>query len=269
MSQAITLIKIGGNVIDQLAMTTLVLQQVAQFTQVGRQVVLVHGGGKLATRLAEQLNIPQTLVDGRRITDAATLDIATMVYAGTINKNLVAQLQALGTNAIGLTGADANTITATLRPKNPIDFGFVGDVTPSGVNIKSLTALLQAGLTPVFCSLTHDGQGQLLNTNADTLAQVLAIALAQVAQVELLYLFEKKGVLRNQEDEESLIASISPTLAEELIVAGVITAGMIPKIRNATYAVSQGVHQVVIGSPAHLPAILAGHELACTRIYAQ
>lgn len=265
MTKTLTLLKIGGNVVDDPATLAQVLDAVAAFDG---PLILVHGGGKAATRLAEKLGLEQQMVDGRRITDAATLDIAVMVYGGLLNKQVVAGLQARGRNALGLSGADGNSLRAVKRPPVPIDFGLVGDLEPEGVNAPFLASLLEQDIVPVFCALTHDGAGQLLNTNADTLAQSVAVALSAQYAVRLVYLFEKKGVLRNIDDEASLITRIPTAEAEALIAQGVIHSGMIPKIRNAAAAVARGVASVAIGQPQYLHAILTETPDACTRIVA-
>jgi acetylglutamate kinase len=259
------IVKIGGNVVDEAAILGSVLGALAAHPE---PLILVHGGGKLATRLAGQLGVPQTMVDGRRVTDAATLDIALMVYAGLINKKIVAELQAAGCNALGLSGADGNSLRAVKRPATPINFGLVGDTGAEGVNAAFLNLLLQNRIAPVFSALTHDGAGQLLNTNADTLAQAIAVAMSRQYDIRLLYLFEKKGVLSDVADEASLLAEIRLNEVEALIEQRVIQAGMIPKIRNAAAAVGQGVASVLIGQPEQLQNILQHKTDACTRVIA-
>jgi acetylglutamate kinase len=243
--QTLHIIKIGGNVLDNPARLQRFL---IDFAQLPGPKLLIHGGGKIASTIGLQLGIEPQYVEGRRLTDAETLKLVTMVYAGLINKNVVAQLQALGCNAIGMTGADANAIPATKRPVKTIDYGFVGDVAgPETINAAAIKALLQAGLTPVFAPLTHDGQGSLLNTNADTIASVLATALAPHYEVKLVYCFEKKGVLANAEDDDSVIPNINKQKYAELKASGVVSDGMIPKLDNAFAALEQGVKAVVIG----------------------
>lgn len=263
--KTLTLLKIGGNVVDDASLLGRVLDAVAAHDE---PMILIHGGGKAATRLAERLGLEQQMVDGRRITDAATLDIAVMVYGGLLNKQVVAGLQARGRNALGLSGADGDSLRAVKRPPVPIDFGLVGDLEPEGVNTSLLAHLLEQDILPVFCALTHDGAGQLLNTNADTMAQSVAVALSGQYAVRLVYLFEKKGVLRDVDDEASLIARIRAPDVEALIAEGVIHSGMIPKIRNAAAAVARGVASVSIGQPEYLHAILTETPDACTRIVA-
>jgi acetylglutamate kinase len=239
------IIKIGGNVLDNPARLQRFL---IDFAQLPGPKLLVHGGGKIASTIGLQLGIEPAYVEGRRLTDAETLRVVTMVYAGLVNKNVVAQLQALGCNAIGMTGADANAIPATKRPVKTIDYGFVGDVAgPETINAAAIRALLQAGLTPVFAPLTHDGQGSLLNTNADTIASVLATALGPHYEVKLVYCFEKKGVLANAADDDSVIPEINKPKYAELKASGVVSDGMIPKLDNAFAALEQGVKAVMIG----------------------
>ena len=242
--KSLKVIKIGGNVIDNSENLHRFLKD---FTALPGYKVLVHGGGKVATQLSETLGIEPKLVDGRRITDIETLRVVTMVYGGLINKNMVAQLQRYGCNAIGLTGADGDMIKAKKRPVKSIDYGFVGDLDKDSVNTQNLASLLEAGSTPVFCALTHDGEGQLLNTNADTIASALAVALAGDYYTTLIYCFEKKGVLKDINDESSLIKEINPAGYEELKLHQVIHSGMLPKLDNAFSAIACGVSGVVIG----------------------
>ncbi|HVS98765.1 MAG TPA: acetylglutamate kinase [Puia sp.] len=249
----LSIIKIGGNIIDDDSRLAGFLDA---FAAVPGKKILVHGGGKLATRVAEGLGIRQQLVDGRRITDAGTLNVVTMVYAGAINKNIVAHLQARHCPAIGLTGADGNAILSHKRIHPTIDYGFVGDV--NAVNTPLLTSLLLLDQVLVFAPLTHDGEGQLLNTNADTIAQELARALSATFEVTLIYSFEKPGVLLNADDETSVIPCITPAAYEDLKSRNAIFAGMIPKLENAFAALRTGVKKVVIGKAEHLPALLQG-----------
>lgn len=249
----LSIIKIGGNIIDDEDRLAAFLDN---FANVPGKKILVHGGGKLATKVAEGLGIQQQMVDGRRITDAETLKIVTMVYAGTINKNIVAQLQARGCSAIGLTGADGNAILSHKRTNASIEYGFVGDV--DLVNTSLLTSLLLLDKTLVFAPITHDGKGQLLNTNADTIAQELARGLGTSFEVSLIYSFEKKGVLLNADDETSVIGRINPSYYEELKNSGAIFAGMIPKLDNAFAALRSGVAKVIIGRAEDLPQLLNG-----------
>lgn len=247
--EKLTVVKIGGNVIDHPEHLSGFLKQ---FAALQGAKILVHGGGKLATQLAEQLGIPAQLIDGRRITDAETLRQVTMVYAGLINKNIVAQLQALQNNAIGLSGADANMIQAKKRVHETIDFGFVGDLDSTSVSAEGLRKILAQGLTPVFSAITHDGNGQLLNTNADTIASAIAIALAQHFETTLIYGFEKKGVLLDVNANHSVISFINPESYSELKKQGSIHSGMLPKLDNAFAAINQGVKKVIIGDALEL-----------------
>jgi acetylglutamate kinase len=249
----LSIIKIGGNIIDDEARLLAFLDS---FAAVPGKKILVHGGGKLATKVAEGLGIQQQLVDGRRITDAETLRVVTMVYAGTINKNIVAQLQARGCSAMGLTGADGDAILSHKRVHPTIDYGFVGDV--DVVNTSLLTSLLMLDKTLVFAPITHDGKGTLLNTNADTIAQELARALSSGFGVSLIYSFEKSGVLMDAEDEGSVIPRINADLYADLKARKVIFAGMIPKLDNAFSALRSGVGKVIIGRAEELPLLLAG-----------
>lgn len=246
-------IKIGGNIIDNEAKLPDFLKS---FASIKGKKILVHGGGKLATRMAERLSIPQQMVDGRRITDAETLKIVTMVYAGYINKNIVAQLQAAGINAFGLSGADGNAIQAHKRTHASIDYGFAGDI--DVVNTTLLTSLLEQDVALVIAPITHDKKGQLFNTNADTIAQELAKALSASYQVQLIYSFEKSGVLTNAEDDNSLILQINPYSYEQLKKDGVVFAGMIPKLDNAFAALASGVKKVIIGKAENLQQLIDG-----------
>jgi acetylglutamate kinase len=235
-------IKIGGNVIDNPARLDAFLER---FAALGGKKILVHGGGKIATEIAEKLDVPQQMHQGRRITDAGTLKIVTMVYAGLINKNIVAKLQASGANAIGLTGADFNLMTAVRRPVKEIDYGFVGDFHDGSVNTGNLTYLLQNAV-PVLCSIAHDGQGNLLNVNADTFATELAVAMSKYYKTNLLYCFEKKGVLLNPDDDDSVIPAIDPEKYAFLKENRIISNGMLPKLENAFAALQKGVCSVNI-----------------------
>jgi acetylglutamate kinase len=237
-------IKVGGNVIDNPALLSAFLEK---FSKIAGKKILIHGGGKIATRIGDQLGIASKYVDGRRITDAATIDLVTMVYGGLVNKQLVAKLQAGGCNAIGMTGADANIIPAQQRPVKQIDYGFVGDILPENVQAAPLKALLDAGFTPVFASLTHDGKGQLLNTNADTIASSLAIALSKYYTVRLIYCFEKKGVLHDANNDDTVINLIDRVIYKELLNDKVLTDGILPKLENAFAAIESGVAEVLIG----------------------
>lgn len=252
--QALTVIKIGGNIIDDEAKLSSFLKD---FALLDGKKILVHGGGKLATKLAAQLNIPQQMVEGRRITDGETLKLVTMVYAGLINKSVVAQLQAAGCNALGLTGADGNAVLAHKRQLKDLDYGFAGDV--DAVNGGLLNLLLEHDVAPVLAPITHDRKGQLLNTNADTIAQETAKALSAFYNVQLVYAFEKSGVLLDADDENSVIPLITPHTYAELKAAGRVFAGMVPKLDNAFAALSNGVKKVLIGKAENIHALAAGH----------
>jgi acetylglutamate kinase len=247
------IIKIGGTIIDDEQKLSSFL---AAFASIDGYKILVHGGGKLATRLAEQLHIPQQVVEGRRITDAETLKIVTMVYAGYINKNIVAKLQANNCNAIGLSGADGDSILAHKRTHPVMDYGFVGDV--DTINAGLISSLLQQNLAPVFAPITHDQQGQLLNTNADTIAQELAKGLSGDYEVTLVYSFEKEGVLLDVNDDGSVIPAINPARYKELRAKDRINSGMVPKLDNAFAALNSGVSKVVIGKAENLKGLISG-----------
>lgn len=251
----ILIIKIGGNIIDDEQKLSAFLDD---FAKIPGHKILVHGGGKLATRLAEQMNLPQQLVEGRRITDAGTLKIVTMVYAGYINKNIVAQLQSGGCDAIGLSGADGNSILAHKRVHASMDYGFAGDI--DEVNASFFQSLLQGGLTPVIAPITHDKKGQLLNTNADTMAQELAKSLAPYFDVSLIYSFEKEGVLKDVNDNNSLIRKIDRPGYSKLKAEGAIFAGMIPKLDNAFQALDSGVGRVIIGRAEKIHQLISAES---------
>lgn len=253
MLETVYIIKIGGNIIDDETKLASFLQS---FAAVKGKKILVHGGGKLATKLADQMGVQQQMIDGRRITDAETLKIVTMVYAGYINKNIVAQLQAHGCNAMGLTGADANLLQAHKRTHASIDYGFVGDV--DVVNTDLIQLLLNQDITLVAAPITHNAQGDLLNTNADTIAQELATSLAQLYEVTLIYSFEKSGVLLDVNDENSVILQMGPAYYTELKQQQLIFAGMIPKLDNAFAALAKGVRKVIIGKAEELHGLIAG-----------
>ena len=241
-NKPLTLIKIGGNIIDN---PTELEQFLSDFSKIEGNKVLVHGGGKSATKMAESIGLVSQMIDGRRITDTAMLDVVVMIYAGQINKNIVAQLQANSTNAMGFSGADGNLIQSDKRNHPTIDYGFVGDV--KKVNTQLLETLLSTGIVPVFCAITHDGKGQLLNTNADTIASELAIALSEVFDVTLNYCFEKPGVLYDAEDDSSVIENINQELYSKLKAEKAIHSGMIPKLDNCFNSLSKGVQKIKIG----------------------
>lgn len=238
---SLTLIKVGGKIVEEASSLQRLL---TDFAAISGHKLLVHGGGRAATRIAEQLGIESRMVDGRRITDAETLRVVTMVYGGLVNKNIVAGLQARGVNALGLTGADMDVIRSVKRPVKDIDYGYVGDV--ERVDARLLGDLIARGVVPVMAPLTHDGAGNLLNTNADTIASETARALAARFDVTLVYCFEKKGVLRDPDDEDSVIPSLNRRSFEALTADGTIAGGMIPKIENALAAIEAGVKRVII-----------------------
>ena len=239
--EKLTIIKVGGKIVEEEATLHQLLDD---FAALSGYKVLVHGGGRSATRLATQLGIESRMVNGRRITDAETLNVVTMVYGGLVNKNIVAGLQARGINALGLTGADVNVIRSQKRPVQEVDYGFVGDV--KQVNAPLLADLIRKGIVPVMAPLTHDGEGHLLNTNADTIAGETAKALAGLFDVTLVYCFEKRGVLRDENDDESVIPSIHREEFRQLVAEGVIQGGMIPKLENSFQALDAGVAEVII-----------------------
>ena len=242
------IIKIGGNVLDNPHALSSFLER---FADIAGLKGLVHGGGKIATRIGDQLGIQSQYVNGRRITDAETRDLVTMVYGGLVNKQIVAALQRLGCNALGLTGADGNLIPAMKRPVKDIDFGFVGDIQAEKVNVAWLQILLQSGVVPVFAPLTC-ADGVMLNTNADTIASVLAVALSRVFDVRLIYCFEKKGVLRDVNDLESVIRHLPRKLYKELLESNALADGILPKLENAYAAIDAGVREVLIGEAADI-----------------
>lgn len=253
--KSLNVIKIGGNVIDHPENLKKFL---ADFAGLKGYKILVHGGGKIATKLAADLGIRSQMVEGRRITDSESLKVVTMVYAGLLNKNIVAGLQREECNAIGLSGADGNLIRAKRRPLTEVfspekggnihvDYGFVGDLKEDSIDQPGLGKLLEAGFTPVFSAITHDGEGQLLNTNADTIASAIAIAMAKEYETSLIYCFEKAGVLKDVNDEDSLIKTIDPHTYNEYKRQGIISEGMIPKLDNAFEAINKGLKHVFIG----------------------
>lgn len=240
--EKLTIVKVGGAVVEDESQLS---QLLTNFSAIPGKKLLVHGGGRRATKVASELGIESKMVNGRRITDAKTLEVVTMVYGGLVNKNLVAQLQACGVNALGLTGADIDIIRSHKRPiKDGIDYGFVGDV--DYANGKMLDTLIQANITPVIAPLTHDGHGNILNTNADTMASETAKALAPFFDVTLIFAFEKAGVLQDPDDDNSVIPVINKQLYQQYVEKGIISGGMMPKIENALAAIEAGVSKVVI-----------------------
>lgn len=253
--ESVLIIKIGGNIIDNDSQLQSFLKD---FAAVAGKKILVHGGGKIATKIGDQLGIESKYVDGRRITDAATLDVVTMVYGGLVNKKIVASLQTMDCNAIGITGADANLVPANKRPVKEVDYGYVGDVKSEQLPVSTWQQLLEIGLTPVVAPLTHDGKGSILNTNADTMAQEIAKALGKIYKVSLIYSFEKPGVLLDVNDDNSVINKLNPTSYQQLKSEQKIFAGMIPKLDNAFSALNSGVTKVIIGDAAKLDQLIAG-----------
>ena len=243
MKLKLNIIKIGGNVIDNDGGLSSFL---ANFSKLEGLNILVHGGGKKATEISQNLQLEPKMIGGRRITDASNLEVVTMVYAGLLNKNIVAKLQKHNCNAIGLSGADGNTIKAHKRIVKDIDYGFAGDV--DSIEINTIFVLLNNSLTPVFCAITHDKQGQLLNTNADTIASELASALAEIYEVSLTYIFEKKGVLKDVNDDDSVIENINTVSYDSLKNDGIISDGMLPKLENCFFALNKGVAEIHIAN---------------------
>ena len=243
----LTIIKVGGKVVEEPDALDALLDQ---FKKISGHKLLVHGGGRTATQIADKLGIETKMVDGRRVTDSETLDVVTMVYGGLVNKRIVAALQAIGMNAVGLTGADFNLIKAHKRPVTDIDYGFVGDV--DDVNVSELRLLIEENVVPVIAPLTHDTKGQLLNTNADTIASELATELSNFYKVFLFFCFEKRGVLLNPDDEASVIYDLNLAQFNEYKAEGVISAGMIPKLENGFRAKMKGVQEILITNPENI-----------------
>ncbi|MCD8167568.1 MAG: acetylglutamate kinase [Bacteroides sp.] len=247
MKNKLTIIKVGGKIVEEAGSLRKLLDD---FAAVEGYKLLVHGGGRSATRLAERLGIESRMVGGRRITDEQTLEVVTMVYGGLVNKNIVAGLQARGVNALGFTGADMDVIRSVKRPVKEVDYGYVGDV--EKVNISILADLIGKGIVPVLAPLTHDGEGKMLNTNADTIAGEAAKALSAIFEVTLVYCFEKKGVLSDENDDNSVIPLIDRDTFATLVNEGVVQGGMIPKLENSFAALDAGVAEVIITSAADI-----------------
>ncbi|GLR17542.1 acetylglutamate kinase [Portibacter lacus] len=254
--KSISIIKIGGKVINDAAKLSEALDS---FCKIPGGKILIHGGGSEASSMAKKMDVPVTMIEGRRITDDAMLEIVTMIYAGKVNKNIVAQLQARNCNALGLSGADGNTIESVRRPVKEIDYGNVGDV--KNVNGVAIANLLKGGFVPVFCALTHDGKGNMLNTNADTIASEIAKTLAKSYQVKLCYTFELKGVLQNFEDKNSVIPLIKGDEFQDMKAQKVVNEGMIPKIHNALEASKNGVQKVFICQYSNMNQAETGTQL--------
>lgn len=253
--EQLIVVKTGGNIIDDESRLSSFLHA---FSQIKEKKILIHGGGKIATSIGEKLGIESKYHNGRRITDMETLDLVTMVYGGLINKKIVAGLQSLQCNAIGLTGADGNILAADKRPVGEVDFGYVGDVKKNGVNVQMLAQLLTFGLTPVLAPLTHTCEGAMLNTNADTIAQKIAEAMAEIIPVKLVYCFEKKGLLSDVNNDASVISNINELTYNNLKANGTISGGMIPKVENALAAIRTKVSRVIIGHADDLHDLIAG-----------
>lgn len=254
--EKLTLIKVGGKIVEE---PDTLQQLLCDFSSIEGHKVLVHGGGRSATKIASQLGIESQMVNGRRITDAEMLKVVTMVYGGLVNKNIVAGLQSLQVNALGLTGADMNIMRSDKRPVKDVDYGFVGDV--KEVNADVLASLIQQGIVPVLAPLTHDKQGHMLNTNADTIAGEAAKALAKYFDVTLMFCFEKKGVLLNEDDDESVIPEIDRASFQKYVAEGIIQGGMIPKLENAFQAIDAGVKEVIITQASEI------HKHTGTRVH--
>lgn len=254
--EKLTLIKVGGKIVEE---PDTLQQLLRDFSSIEGHKVLVHGGGRSASKIASQLGIESQMVNGRRITDAEMLKVVTMVYGGLVNKNIVAGLQALQVNALGLTGADMDIMRSDKRPVKDVDYGFVGDV--KEVNADVLASLIQQGIVPVLAPLTHDKQGHMLNTNADTIAGEAAKALAKYFDVTLMFCFEKKGVLLNEDDDESVIPEIDRASFQKYVAEGIIQGGMIPKLENAFQAIDAGVKEVIITQASEI------HKHTGTRVH--
>lgn len=254
--EKLTLIKVGGKIVEE---PDTLQQLLRDFSSIEGHKVLVHGGGRSATKIASQLGIESQMVNGRRITDAEMQKVVTMVYGGLVNKNIVAGLQSLQVNALGLTGADMNIMRSDKRPVKDVDYGFVGDV--KEVNADVLASLIQQGIVPVLAPLTHDKQGHMLNTNADTIAGEAAKALAKYFDVTLMFCFEKKGVLLNEDDDESVIPEIDRASFQKYVAEGIIQGGMIPKLENAFQAIDAGVKEVIITQASEI------HKHTGTRVH--
>lgn len=239
----INIVKIGGNVVDN---PDALRSFLADFASMPGPKILVHGGGKEATRLSAAMGIETTMIDGRRVTDRATLDVVTMTYAGLINKRIVSMLQSMQCDAVGLTGADGNSIPAARRPARPVDYGFVGDIDSDRVNHEFIASLLTQGRVPVFCAICHDGNGTLLNCNADSVAAAVALGASRIGESRLTYCFEKPGVMTDVNDAQSVIPLVTACSFEQLKADGTVAAGMIPKIHNALQSVAGGVSEVRI-----------------------
>lgn len=243
MENKVSIVKIGGNIIEN---EQLLDEFLTNFSKIKNKKILIHGGGKAATQLSKRLGIETKMIEGRRITSQQDLDTIIMVYAGLINKKIISKLQQLNCNSVGLSGADANSVLADKRPIHPVDYGLVGDVI--SVNKEVITMFFKNNITPVFCAISYDGKGQLLNTNADTIASEIAIKMSEENETELIYCFEKKGVLLDKENENSVIENIDSATYTELKVKMIVDKGMIPKLDNCFYALKNKVSKVVVGN---------------------
>lgn len=255
MKNKLSIIKIGGNIIDDEQNLDSFL---ADFAKIEHAKILIHGGGKIATKLNEKLGIKTIMNEGRRMTTPENLDTVTMVYAGLVNKKIVSKLQGNKCNVLGLSGADANCILAEKRPASPVDYGWVGDV--KKINSSTINLFISNGITPVFCAISHDGNGQLLNTNADTVAAEIAIAFSELYDTELIYCFEKNGVLLDVNDDDSVIENINTDKYLDLKKNNTIYEGMLPKLENCFYALNNKVSKVIIGHPS----VINGNEIYTT-----
>ena len=251
--ERLLVIKIGGNVIDDSNQLHSFLNE---FSNIETKKILVHGGGKIATRIGEKLGIQSNYIDGRRITDDETIDLVTMVYGGLVNKKIVAKLQSMDCNAIGISGADANLLPAQKRPVKEIDFGWVGDIETNKIKTETWRTLLENNLTPVVAPLTHDTKGHILNTNADTIASAIAVNLSSYYAVTLIYCFEKNGILLDVNDEHSVVKDLNEKKYQQLKETKILFAGILPKIDNAFEAINKGVQEVVIGNSAQLSLLI-------------
>jgi len=260
MKNKLTIVKIGGNIIDQTDELNTFL---TDFAAIKTAKILIHGGGKSASLFSKKLGIQSNMIDGRRITSKEDLEIVIMIYAGLINKKITAYLQSKRCNAIGLSGVDANCIQSIKRPINTIDFGYVGDV--KKVNSTMISNFLQAGLSPVFCAITHDKNGQLLNTNADTVAAEIAIAMSTLFDTQLIYCFEKKGVLTDVNDNDSVVPILDQKKYENMKNNNTIHTGMLPKMTNCFYALENGVQKVVVGNTK----VIQDESSVCTQVILQ
>lgn len=256
MKEHLTIIKVGGKIVENSESLNSLLKD---FAAVEGKKLLVHGGGRSATQMAARLGVETKMVDGRRITDEAMLEVVTMVYGGLVNKRIVAGLQALGIDAVGLTGADMNIVLSDKRKVSAVDYGWVGDV--KRVNAEAVATLIESGCCPVVAPLTHDGCGHMLNTNADTMAGEMAKAMASHYDVTLMFCFEKPGVLADENDDSSLIPTITPAVLDDLKCRGVVSGGMIPKLDNAIACVSAGVESVVITQADRIADPYAGTKI--------